>query len=583
LTTFFSSPSSSSNKSSAESAKVNAFSKYANTKNPLILDYISSIPDRLSGAERIICDYLQQRDMGSTKLERKDYQVYRNRVLLADHVYRFHDQAGTRTNAIRDAVVKCLLFPTAEIFVSIHQPNLFAYSGIFKKILLLQTLKSRLQKIVKERQLPESRFVNLFLLVDHDFMDDYWMRTAELPSITNNGGIMEFRMPVRNNQRWKLVCNMEVPNRSVIDHWHHQLIRWLRNGCDIAAPVENDRIKQMAENLADFWEEIVEVAYSRAKSYADFNSFMMSQIVNKVWGYDTLFVRLSEISNVFREGYQFLLENFRPYSGALELAEVSFMRDNVTTGVSVGTHQRAPLWLHCSDPECGSKASVKLLGGDGLTQRKLGGICMSCKKQVDLYFHDAHHGISDEQVNELSPRAIPILLLLARELGVRAYGSGIGGSMGYVMVGRMAFEALNIKMPFTVAWGGEDCYYGINQWAALRSIKANNKNQVINLIDKTRRALIEHSIRIKPLLDERTRLYENKEQMHDLLAHLNLLKQEQRKSREIYTRAEKVKKAIEVRPCIIDYAVNFGLKRTEEMWRLNLEQNDDLSAPLLLV
>ena len=44
--------------------------------------------------------------------------------------------------------------------------------------------------------------------------------------------------------------------------------------------------------------------------------------------------------------------------------------------------------------------------------------------------------LKEEHVlRQLSPRAIPILLLLSRDLGVTCYASGTGGSMDYTVVG----------------------------------------------------------------------------------------------------------------------------------------------------
>jgi hypothetical protein len=43
---------------------------------------------------------------------------------------------------------------------------------------------------------------------------------------------------------------------------------------------------------------------------------------------------------------------------------------------------------------------------------------------------------------------------------------------------------------------------------------------------------------------------------------------------------EKVKGVMDMRPSIIDYAVNFGLVDTESQWRQNLLDNDSLSAAI---
>lgn len=93
------------------------------------------------------------------------------------------------TTAVRDSLT-LLDKPTTKIFVSAHQPDLFAYSGVFKKIVLLQTLKN-----VIERQEGHNRkeVVNLFVIVDHDFLDETWIRLAELPSVKHLFGRLELR------------------------------------------------------------------------------------------------------------------------------------------------------------------------------------------------------------------------------------------------------------------------------------------------------------------------------------------------------------------------------------------------------
>src|ERR671938_2145293 len=113
---------------------------------------------------------------------------------------------------------------------------------------------------------------------------------------------------------------------------------------------------RLIDNFNQFWNE-VELSYQKAKSYSDFNSFLMSQIVNRVWGYDTLFVRLTDISSVFEDGFRYLISNFNVYSDALRKAEGMFLRHGIDTGVSSSSYLNAPVWVHC---KCGSKAPVKI-------------------------------------------------------------------------------------------------------------------------------------------------------------------------------------------------------------------------------
>ena len=108
-----------------------------------------------------------------------------NRARIGKHIENFHNQAGTVGPNI-DRCITALKSPSTEILVSIHQPNLFAFAGVFKKIILLQCLKS-----IAERRNSTRKFVNLFLIVDHDFMDDFWIRHAQLPSLRHSNGILD--------------------------------------------------------------------------------------------------------------------------------------------------------------------------------------------------------------------------------------------------------------------------------------------------------------------------------------------------------------------------------------------------------
>jgi hypothetical protein len=70
--------------------------------------------------------------------------------------------------------------------------------------------------------------------------------------------------------------------------------------------------------------------------------------------------------------------------------------------------------------------------------------------------------------------------------------------------------------------------------------------------------------------------------MDSVLLDLDKLKKEQRKIRLLIKVAEKVKNAIETKPSIIDYAINFGVANTEALWRRNLLKNDNLAASLTM-
>jgi hypothetical protein len=536
------------------------FSKYKNIGSPTVSEYISSIPDNFSEALNILLS-----PEFSTNFSSTDYTLA-NRKRLGQYIREFHSQAGILSTAVNDSIA-LLGDHFSKILVSIHQPNLFAYSGIYKKIILLETLKS-----IAESKNPNVKLINLFLIVDHDFLDDLWIRMAQLPSIRHRGGIFEIRTLVNKSKRWHMVCNTPPPPRSILESWRKQIKLWIKN----ASTNKFDK-SILLRNFDEFW-AVVEEAYSRSKTYADFNAFFLSKVVSGIWGYKTLFVRLSDISPVFEKGYEFLLSHYNTYSGAVEKAENFFLHRNIDTGVSSTAYLNAPVWIHC---KCGSKASAKVSkeNQDFLVRGK----CMSCKNDLQIEFKDARQfKLSEEAIHKISPRAIPILLLLSRELGIGCYASGTGGSTGYSILGSLIFKELSIKMPLTVAWPSEDVYVGLGQSEALEHLQLKQVDDVLDYMQKLRLEDSVRSAKIRPLLIKRDKLIRQGNSIDRTLSELILLKEEQRKIHRMIKVVEKAKNCLHVKPCMIDYGVNFGLKSVEKLWRQNLIRNDNLMLPAVL-
>ena len=75
-------------------------------------------------------------------------EVYKKRAKLSIWIRKFHQECGTLTPSVEDAIEKlqeksCLLLMTA------HQPNLFAYSGVLRKATLNFVLTEKLEKLLK--------------------------------------------------------------------------------------------------------------------------------------------------------------------------------------------------------------------------------------------------------------------------------------------------------------------------------------------------------------------------------------------------------------------------------------------------
>ena len=463
--------------------EMSIFSKYESINDNTITDFISSVPKSFSDAIQVL---------SQTNRTVEDPDVLFSRAKLQKSVLKFHNDADTITAKVKDSI-KLLNLSDTQIFFTTHQPNLFAYSGVFKKIVLIQTLKNELEIQQKSRR----NIANLFIIIDHDFMDEIWIRRAQLPSIRHTNGILEIKFPINKSNRWIMVCNMPLPRREILDHWKGQIYSWIKN---LSTPPSLQFNKHdILDNFEKFWIE-VEKSYSRAKTYSDFNSFLISQIVNRIWNYNVLFTRLTDMSSIFENGYRHLIQNYDVYTDALRKSEVSLSKHNIYfPGISSNSYNKSPLWIHC---ECGSKSSSKLYKNThGHVQ--LEGVCISCKNNLCLQLgkNNELEGLKDK-LDNISPKAIPILLLLSKCLDSICYVSGSGG-LGYMAYGCYTYNALNIKRPVNIFWPARDVYTGWGQLEALHRIGLENQSDVDYYLKSLREIENELFGTIKPILEER--------------------------------------------------------------------------------
>jgi hypothetical protein len=515
-----------------------------------IAEFANSLPQTFAEAVELLC---------SKHIYVKN-DVLQNRIRLASLSRKFHSEADTIANTVENQWT-LLNDPATKLFVSTHQPNLFAYSGIFKKVVLLETLKTTIEKR------KESGIVNLFVIIDHDFINKIWTRRAQLPSFHHSSGLLQLRFSVDHLKRWDMVSKVPRPSQAILYNWRQEIISWIKK----SSSSPSHRAK-MIDNLNSFW-EIVESAYSKARSYSDFNAFLMSKIINSIWGYNTLFVRLSEMSNVFQNGFQFLISNLTTYTDALRGTEQMPLSQGQSTDVSSTSYDKAPMWLHCN---CGSKASLSVS-----TQEKFvfTGSCISCKKKLTLDFAADSYNRPDlsKVISFISPRAISLALLLSLDLQISCYCSGKGGGLAYLTDANAISKHLGIDWPLILVWSSKDDYIGIAQNQALNAIHMKIPEAKSRLQELHSR-MDEYKTKIRELVNKRTELAKADASLSSILDDLFQLKEEQRRIRKEIVILEKAVKILNLPSCILDYAVNFGMVHTEKQWRRHLLENGNLTA-----
>ncbi len=516
-----------------------------------VVDFTNSLPQTFAEAVKLLY---------SNPICVND-NVLQNRIRLAQFIRKFHSEADTLPDNIEN---QCALLndPATKLVVSTHQPNLFAYGGVFKKVVLLEMLKTTIEKYKEEK-----RIINLFVIIDHDFINEVWMRRAQLPSFHHSSGLLQLRFSVDHLKMWEMVSNIPRPRETILYNWKREIISWVKKSS--SSPSHREK---MIDNLDGFW-EVVEIAYSKARSYSDFNTFLMSRIINSIWGYNTLFVRLSEISQVFMNGFEFLISNLRTYADILRRTELTFLSQGISTGVSSTSYEKAPLWLHC---KCGSKAPTSLSVQGELAFK---GSCMSCKKELTLDLaDDPRKPDLSKVISSISPRAIAIPLLLSRDLEISCYCSGKGG-LGYLMDANVISKHLGISWPLTLVWGSKDVYRGLAQNQAFNAIHMEIPEAETRLQELHSRNN-EYERKIRELVTIRKTLAKANGSLRSILEDLFQLKEEQRRIRREIAIIEKATKILSLSPCILDYAVNFGMVDTEKQWCRYLLENGNLASPI---
>ncbi len=533
------------------------FSKYLDLNNSDLNNFIMSIPSNFDGVIKTLNEYPNLQ---------VDENIITNRKNLKTAIAEFHQRAGTLTPAVNEQL-NMLEEKNLKIIVAIHQPNLFAYGGVYKKIVMMETISNHMTNS-KDHYLP------LFIVIDHDFMDDSWVHVAKLPSIRNSSGIFDIRYPMNDSKRWKLICKTDPPTPSLIKFWEGQLYRWIKNDKSL----NKDQIKKLINNLKNFW-EIVEDSLPLSNNYSDFNSIVMSKLINNIWGFKTLFVNLSELYNTFSHGYNFLIANHETYLHSLENSELFFRNHNIFKGISSNSSKYSPLWIHCP---CGGKGySIVNMNRD--RDVELSGKCISCKRPLVLNVGKQNRiKIPKHNLSELSPRAIPILLLLSRELKTSGYITGTGGSLGYTIIGKRVFNDLKINMPVLLLWAANDVYSGFAQNEAVQLLHENNVGDISEFLKDAKIKSKEYQDKINPLINKRNQIYSDKNALSDLLNELFYYKNEQRKLKSLVKIVKKSHNALSLKPCLLDYIVNFGMDKISNKWSNTLVKNKDFAFPLKL-
>lgn len=510
-------------------------------------------------------------------------EAYERRRQLAGWVENFHRDCGTLTVQVEDAIGKLKDEPCVFLMAA-HQPNLFAYNGVLRKATLNYVLAQKLSESLK---LP---VVSFFGIADQDFTDDRWVKSALLPDIERREGALQLRFDLPEKMMLNRVAR---PSEQALGDLRDKIANWIRRKsasvdrfCKSLDVEFSPGEVRLTENFEAFW-SLVKDAHAKAKTYSDFNAFVMSRVVNVAWGYDTLFSRFSECQQIFEREFCFLLSHFDEYSDYVKEATSS---ENTLGGVYEQEYQTVPFWYHC---DCGSKARlVAEQEGESFSGR---GECLYCGKEHKVYFSSKDKPEISKISPRISARSLTMPLVFFDGLKVCCYVGGVGGQ-AYLREAKYVAEHLGTLFPPVVIWRPMDVYVGVSQLDALMTYRKFSgtfdltQHPVVVAQLKQKIAHVENEV--KPLKWRKRSLSADAEvgdgkRIEDkralsvkqskvwketgfslLMKDLKLL--------------ENVSAVMGMFPCIIDCAVNVGLKQTSKQWIAFLKENGDLSSNVSL-
>ena len=457
----------------------------------------------------------------SRKISEKSLE---NRRIFADKAEKFHREADTLTNPVKESIESLKREKECIFLFSAHQPNLMPYSGVVRKLTLMEAVKTRLETLYS---IP---VISLFSISD-ETLPDRWVKNAQLPDIRMSEGCLNISNPeILKKHHHRLtgygkyairISFIPKPSTEVASTWKNAIRSWIdstlkmtkklasKNGYKISI----EQINALFKNAREIT-QIINESYERAKNYADLNAFLLSKIINQSFGYSTLFVRYSESKQILKDEILLLSRDYERYFEALK---ESFIRTrNLVPNIKL-----APFWYHC---ECGGMANLAFQNSESFNLYQ--GDCINCGRN---YKFDITETTSEKSnfFSNISLRAIPFTLVYFKGLDPDLYVGGTGGLTEYYPQAKIVAEKLGIGWPVVGIWNPYDRYAGIGQ-------------------------------------------------LHAFLASKEKLPLKMKR---------KISKVFEDKYSIVDYAINIGLKSTSQQWLnwlLNNNGNSNLMSDIYL-
>jgi hypothetical protein len=490
---------------------------------------------------------------------------------VVDELHKNLDQAMVEKLERKARSLKAADPGGSILIVSAHQPNMFPYSGVTRKIALM----SALSQLIEERTNFSKEVVCIFAIADHDFVHNKWVRSAELPAPLRKEGILRYSLKIPQRDVMLPSNKISKPSAELLGAWKAQTKSWIKENSEMAekylrthqevgnhADILSVELHSITgENFEDFWES-VERVHSSTKTVADFGGQLLSEVVRNSWKEPILFAYFSDCFPHFSSEYLWMIENARSFSEIIQNNEARLKQAGVDSGLANDIDEVSPIWLKCT---CGSKYRLKF-DSDTVV-----GSCVRCGFDV-MYSIQKFKELLNTNPDLFEPRSITMPIALARGLDVSCYIGGVGG-LGYLMHTRAISDSFGSRLPPTPFWYVDDSFISIELLCSAQQIERLTKAYSINLpapgaydfissdgLEKRASAILqviqaelrEGSLKKTPVTERDCQLLAN------------------------------IVTSIRAKGCLLDYATNVGLESTKQQWIAFLKSDGRLHVPVSL-
>lgn len=497
-----------------------------------------------------------------------DNAVYPNKTMLSKrsefvkHVKTFHQEADIPFSADHRGLV----------LMSAHQPNLFPYGGVVRKLLLVHAVAEQLRNEL------EAPVMELFCFADQDFADERYFKEAQLPSVRSKNGVLELRLSVPRAYDNKLMRAVPKPDEAQIERLKDQIELWAKESIESVIRHCHRLNLHAPEIVLDTRTtlELIDQASEKSTNMADFNAFFLTYLAQG-YGLKTSFARFSQCQQVFSEEIAFILKHFDRYA---RLMAQPYGQSLLTTPV--------PVWYHCL---CGGKADVKLMPSPDVG---LSATCRACRTTVE-FRGDLSRSL-EQMLPDISLRAEAMLLAFSG-IGITYYAGGKGG-VEYLRRANRIADGLHMPFPVVSTWRPRDIYGGIGQLDAILELLriradlnlASGKTCDLDVLSDELNGLLSDIDQALSSLD-RLKASIASRKVDGFKETIGVIVQIQRQLKAQLDRSKiardrsiinNIAKTLAVIPSILDYSINIGLKETAAQWLDTLQSNRPFEADVSL-